>query len=265
MIRVAISGACGRMGKRLVEFTSSQPDMRVVAALEAPNHPDLGRDAGEVAGIKRLDVPVTVDLPAGVDVLIEFTAPAPTVAHAQACAAAGAAIVIGTTGLSAEQKAAIAALSARIPVLLAPNMSVGVNVAFEAAAMLAKTLGPGYDVEIVEMHHNKKKDAPSGTALGFAERIAGALERDLAKDAVYGREGMVGERKPNEIGIHAVRGGDIVGEHRIIFSAPGERIELTHMATTRDVFAHGAVRLARILAGKPAGMHTVKDLLLGVK
>lgn len=263
MMRVAVSGACGRMGRRLVAVVSEQDDMEVAAALEAPSHPDLGKDAGEVAGVGRLGVAVAAELDAAADVLIEFSMPEPAAEHAALCAERGMAAVIGVTGLTDAQKAGIARAAEKAPVLLAPNMSVGVNVAFEVAAMLARTLGDSYDVEIVETHHRLKKDAPSGTALGFAEKVAEALGRDLSSDANYGRHGIAGERPQREIGIHAVRGGDVVGEHTVIFAGQGERIELTHRATSRDLFVHGAVRLARLLHDKPPGLYRAGDLLLG--
>jgi 4-hydroxy-tetrahydrodipicolinate reductase len=263
MIKAVISGACGRMGQRLVALVHGQADMKVVAAVEAPGHRDIGRDAGEVSGIGRIGVPVAADMPPSADALIDFSAPEATARHAHQCAERGIAAVLGTTGLTAEQKAMIQAAAARTPVLLSPNMSVGVAIAMEAAAMLAKALGDDYDVEIVELHHRGKKDAPSGTAKGFAEKLAAALGRDLARDAVYGREGNVGERPRRQIGIHAIRGGDIVGEHRVILAGLGERIELVHIAQNRDVFAHGAIRAARILVGKPPGLYSIKDLVLG--
>ena len=263
MIRVAISGACGRMGKRLVEIASAQEDMEVVGALDAPGHPLLGRDAGELAGVGALGVQVTTDLAVEADALIEFSAPEPTTRHAALCAEKGMAAVIGTTGLSDEQIAAVHDAAKRAPILLAPNMSVGVNVAFEVAAMLARTLGEDYDIEIVETHHRHKKDAPSGTAKGFLKAVAQALDRDLQSDVVYGRQGVTGERPRRQIGVHALRGGDEVGEHRVIFFTEGERIELVHRATDRDVFARGAVRLARELVGKPPGLYGVKDILMG--
>ena len=263
MIRVAINGACGRMGKRLVAVAHSQKDMQVVAAIEAPGHPDVKRDAGAVAGIGDIGVEVECQLTVSADVMIDFSSPEATVEHTERCAERGIACVIGTTGISDAQQQRLRGVTESVPVLLAPNMSVGVNVAFEAASMLAQALGEDFDVEIVETHHRMKKDAPSGTALGFAERIAEALGRDLAKDAVYGRQGMVGERGAKEIGIHAVRAGDVVGEHTIIFASQGERVELTHRATNRDIFVNGAVRMARILVGKKPGLYSVKNLLIG--
>ena len=218
MIRVAINGASGRMGRRLVDLVSHEQGMTVVAALEQPGHPDLGRDAGEIAGCGRLGIPLAADWPASADVLIDFSSPAAAVARAAEGARKGAALVIGTTGLGDAQKAEIAACSKKVPVLLSPNMSVGVNLLFRLAAEVAAALGAEYDVEIIEAHHRFKKDAPSGTALRIAEQIAAATGRNLAKDAVYGRRGSAAERKPGEIGIHAVRGGDIVGDHTVIFS-----------------------------------------------
>jgi len=263
MIKVAISGACGRMGRRLIDLVHADDELELTAAVDAAGHPDAGKDAGELAGIGSIGIPVTSEVPDSANVLIEFSAPEPTVEHALFCAEHGIAAVLGTTGLSPEQKRAVESAARKTAVLPAPNMSVGVNVAFEAAALLAKALGDDYDVEIVEMHHRLKKDAPSGTARGFAERVANALHRDLSKDAVYGREGLVGERPQGQIGIHAVRGGDVVGEHRVIFSALGERIELVHIAQNRDVFVRGAIRAAKAIAGKPPGLYTVNELVMG--
>ena len=262
MIRVAINGACGRMGRRLVEIVGEQDDMKIVAALEAKGHPMLGRDAGEVAGVGALGVPVSDELTVEGDVAIDFTAPESTVALARLCGERGMAAVIGTTGLEPDQVKVIEAAAGKVPVLFAPNMSVGVNVAFEAARMLAGALGDDYDVEIVETHHSLKKDAPSGTAKGFLRTIVEALGRDMDKDVLYGREGMVGQRRPGEIGVHAVRGGDVVGEHRVLFLTQGEQIELTHRATDRGIFARGAVRLARELLKRPPGLYGVLELLL---
>ena len=262
MIRVAINGACGRMGRRLVGIVTAQDDMEVAAALEAKGHPLLGRDAGDVAGVDSLGVLVTDELTAEADVAIDFTAPESTVALAKLCADRGMAAVIGTTGLEPDPIKVIEAAAEKVPVLFAPNMSVGVNVAFEAARMLAGALGDDWDVEIVETHHNLKKDSPSGTAKGFLRAVVEALGRDLEKDVLYGREGMVGERTAREIGVHAVRGGDVTGEHRVIFLSQGEQIELTHRATDRGIFARGAVRLARELVKRPPGLYGVLQLLL---
>jgi 4-hydroxy-tetrahydrodipicolinate reductase len=261
MIRVAINGAAGRMGRRLVDLVSREEGMELVAALEQPGHPELGRDAGELCGCGKLGVSLTSDWTAPADVLIDFSLPAATAARSREAAGKGVALVIGTTGLTADQKTAIAAAAKKVPVLHSPNMSVGVNLLFRLAAETAAALGEGYDIEIVEAHHRFKKDAPSGTALRLAEEIAAATGRSLAKDAVYGRHGASAERKRGEIGIHAVRAGEIVGDHTILFSGPGERVEIVHRAESRDTFAQGALRAAKFLVGKKPGMYAMADAL----
>ena len=261
MIRIAVNGAAGRMGRRLVALASEEPDLEVVAALECDGHTHLGRDAGELAGCGRLDLPLSAEWDAAADVLIDFSSPAGMVARLDAAAAKGAALVIGTTGCTEEERGRIADVADRVPVLHAPNMSVGVNLLFQLVGKVAAALGDEYDIEIVEAHHRFKKDAPSGTALRLAERICAATGRDMAGDLVHGREGAVGERTQREIGIHAVRGGDIVGDHTVVFSTLGERIEVTHRAHTRDTFARGALRAARFLVGKPPGMYGMEDVL----
>lgn len=260
-VRVAINGAAGRMGRRLVALCGETKGLVLAAALESAGHESLGADAGELAGVGRLGVAVAERLPAsGVDVLIDFSLPAGTKVRLGECAAAGVAMVIGTTGLDAEAEKLLAAAARKVPVVHAPNMSVGVNVLLKTAADLARALGPSYDVEIVESHHRFKKDAPSGTALGLAKAIAEATGRNLADKACYGREGTC-PRGEGEIGIHAVRAGDIVGEHTIIYGALGERVELRHVASTRDTFVRGALRAALWVAGRPAGLYSMQDVL----
>jgi 4-hydroxy-tetrahydrodipicolinate reductase len=260
-IRVAINGSAGRMGRRLVALVAETPELELVAALESSGNRQLGADAGELAGLGRLGLKVTEKLPpAGTDVLIDFSLPAGTLARLAECAAAGVAMVIGTTGLDRAAEETIAAAAKKIAIVKAPNMSVGVNVLLKTAAQVAKALGPDYDIEIIEAHHRFKQDAPSGTALALARAIAAATGRDLAADACYGRQGTC-PRRPGEIGIHAVRAGDIVGEHRVYLAALGERIELGHVATTRDTFARGALRAALWLAGRPAGLYSMQDVL----
>ena len=261
MIKVAINGAAGRMGRRLVALVSEEDDMQVLAALEGRGHEMIGRDAGEIAGIGPIGITIRAEWDAPADVLIDFTVPAGTMARLPEAVEKGAAMLIGTTGHTDDQKAQIAGASQKIPILHAPNMSVGVNVMFKTAGEMAAALGDDYDIEIVEIHHRFKEDAPSGTALRLAESIAEATGRDLAKEAVYGRHGATGERTRKEIGIHAMRGGDIVGDHTVIFSTLGERIELTHRAHTRDTFARGALRAARFLAGKQPGRYAIRDVV----
>ncbi|MFL5434674.1 MAG: 4-hydroxy-tetrahydrodipicolinate reductase, partial [Myxococcales bacterium] len=239
------------------------------AATERPDSPQIGRDAGIVAGTGEAGVPVSPSieeaLSRGVDVAIDFTAAEAALKHAKACARAKVALVIGTTGFSPAQKAELLDVAKEIPVVLSPNMSVGVNVLFRLVADAARALGPAYEVEIVEMHHRAKKDAPSGTALKLAEAAAGGLDLDLQKAGVYSRHGDTGERRAGTIGIQALRGGDVVGDHTVYFLADGERIELTHRATSRDNFARGAIRAAKFVVGKPAGLYDLQDVLGGAR
>ncbi len=261
MIQVAVSGAAGRMGRTLVRLIAEADDLRLVGAVEAPGHPALGTDAGTLAGAGPLGVALAEALPAGADAVVDFSLPDGSVARVEEAAEAGAACVVGTTGFSEAQRARIAAAAERVAVVLAPNMSVGVNVLFHVAAELARALGPDYDVEIVEAHHRFKKDAPSGTALGLAEAVAGATGRDLAADAVYGRGPGRAPRRAGEIGLHAVRAGDIVGEHTVVYAALGERVELRHVAHSRETFAAGALRAVRWVVDRGPGLYTMADVL----
>jgi 4-hydroxy-tetrahydrodipicolinate reductase len=264
MADVVVAGAAGRMGSRLVALLQEDGAFRLVAALEAPGHAALLKDAGEVAGVPRLGVPITAD-PESVlgreRILIEFSVPDATLAHLRLVARHGGRAVIGTTGFSAAQRDEVERLAKQVPILLSPNMSVGVNVAFRVLADMARLLGDDYDVEISETHHRFKKDAPSGTALRLAEIVAHTLGRDLAQAAVYGRHGLPGERPRQEIGILSARSGDVVGEHTVSFGALGERLELTHRAHSRDTFARGALRAARFIATAPAGLYSMQDAL----
>lgn len=252
------------MGTQLVRLLQETEGLALAAALERPGHPALGRDAGEVAGIGPLGVPLTAVLSEvlpSADVVIDFTSAAASLAHLDAVCRAGKAIVIGSTGFSPQERELVRSRGAEARIFQAPNMSVGVNVLLQVVADVARLLGDAYDVEIVETHHRFKKDAPSGTALALAEAAAAALGRDLASDAVHGREGLVGERKPREIGLHAVRAGDVVGDHTVLFGGLGERIELTHRASSRETFARGALRAARWLPAQPKGFYGMTDLL----
>ncbi len=261
MIRICINGAAGRMGRRLVALVAEAGDLELAAALEAEGHPACGRDAGAVAGVGPLGVPITTAIKEGPDVAIDFSEPASAVARAGECAEAGAALVVGTTGLDAGQVAQLEAISRSIPCVFAPNMSVGINVLANLVRQAAEALGLEYDIELVEAHHRFKKDAPSGTALQLARAAAEGLGEDLDEVAVYGRKGMTGERPPGEIGIHAVRAGDIVGEHTVTFGTLGERIEFRHAAHSRDTFARGALRAARYIADRPPGLYSMQDVL----
>jgi 4-hydroxy-tetrahydrodipicolinate reductase len=261
MIHVAISGAAGRMGQTLIRLIAEETDLQLAAAIESPGHPSL-TGGGEPAELAGLGLKLTDAIPPqGVDVLIDFSAIEGTLARVETCATMGLPCVIGTTGFSAEQKQRIAAAAKKTAVVHCPNMSVGVNVLFHAAAELARTLGPDYDIEIVEAHHRFKKDAPSGTAIKIAEEIAKATSRNLDETAVHGRGPGDGPRKPGEIGLHAVRGGDIVGEHTIYYTCLGERIELKHVAHSRDTFARGALRAARWVADRGPGLYSMNDVL----
>ncbi|GAB5499249.1 MAG: 4-hydroxy-tetrahydrodipicolinate reductase [Pseudohongiellaceae bacterium] len=264
MTRVAIAGAAGRMGRNLVTAVSQSPDeINVTVATVLADDPCLGVDVGLLAMGASIGVTTTLDLARQVDefdVLIDFTSPESSLAHLALCQQAGKAIVIGTTGFSQEQKATIAAVS-DIPVVFAPNMSVGVNLCLQLLRQAASVLGDDFDVEIVEAHHRMKKDAPSGTALRMGEVVAETLGRDLETDAIYGREGMSEERDPKTIGFATVRGGDIVGDHTVMFAGMGERIEISHRASSRMTFASGAVRAAGWVHGREPGVYTMQDVL----
>jgi 4-hydroxy-tetrahydrodipicolinate reductase len=262
--KVVVAGAAGRMGKRLIALMRESADLQVVGAVERRDHADVGRDAGEVAGTGPLGVSIVDAIGkalSGAQVFLDFTAPAAAMQNLEAASQSGVAAVVGTTGLRAEDLARARELAARIPCVQSPNMSVGVNVLYGVLAQVARTLGDGYDIEVIEAHHHFKKDSPSGTAERMAQVLAAALGRDLKQAGVYGRHGIVGERTREEIGIHAVRAGDIVGEHTILFGGMGERIEITHRAHSRDNFAHGALRAARWVVGKPPGLYEMLDVL----
>lgn len=264
MADVVVAGAAGRMGSRLVALLQDETELRLVAALEAPGHGALGRDAGESAGVGRLTVPITADVEAVLAkdrILIEFSVPEASLAHARIVARQGGRAVIGTTGFTAAQREELKEIGRSVPILVSPNMSVAVNVAFRILADMARMLGDDYDVEIVETHHRFKKDAPSGTALAMAEVVAKALGRDLGKTAVYDRHDRLVERTRKEIGIAALRSGDVVGEHTVSFGSLGERLELTHRAHSRDNFARGALRGARFIATAKPGLYSMQDVL----
>ena len=263
MINIAIAGSSGRMGRALIEAVNQAPDMRLAAALERPGSALLGKDAGELVGAP-CGTLITDNADAalqGAHALIDFTRPEGTLAHIALCRQHKANIVIGTTGFTPEQKQIIQDASRDIGIVFAPNMSVGVNIVFKLLEQAAKVLAEGYDIEIIEAHHRYKVDAPSGTALRMGEVVAAALGRDLAECAVYGREGVTGERNPSSIGFATVRGGDIIGDHTVLFAGIGERIEISHKASSRASFSMGALRAARFLAGKGAGLYDMQDVL----
>ena len=260
---VAIAGASGRMGRTLIEAILTSGDCTLAGALDIAGSPGLGHDAAAFLG-RPSQVAITADLDEGLrdaGVLIDFTRPEGTMEHLRACRARGVAMVIGTTGFSEAQKAEIAAAAAEIAIVMAPNMSVGVNVTLKLLELAAKAMPTGYDIEIVETHHRHKIDAPSGTALKMGEVIADALGRDLKQCAVYAREGVTGERDPSTIGFQSLRGGDVVGDHTVMFAGTGERIEISHRATSRMNYAIGSLRAVRFLAGHPHGMFNMFDVL----
>lgn len=262
--RIAIIGANGRMGKILIEAATLNPEAQLAAAIERPESSLVGADAGELAGIGKKGVAVVGSLTEVVeqfDVLIDFTAPASTLANARLCAEHGKGMVIGTTGFSPDEKEQLLTYQEQIPLCIAANFSTGVNVCLQLLATAARALGDDYDVEIVEAHHRHKVDAPSGTALRMGEVVADSLGRDLNKVAVYGREGQTGARDRDTIGFATVRGGDVVGDHSVMFMADGERVEITHKASSRMSFARGAVRAAVWLQQQPAGLFDMQDVL----
>lgn len=264
MTRIAIIGAGGRMGKNLIEAVTFAHEVELVAAIDRPESSLVGADAGELAGIGRNDVAVVGDLTLILnefDVLIDFSVPLATLANARACATAGKGIVIGTTGFTPAQKEELLAHQSKIPICMAANFSTGVNLCFKLLDMAASVLGDDVDVEIYEAHHRHKVDAPSGTALRMGEVVAEALGRDLEKVAVYGREGQTGVRDRSTIGFATARGGDVVGDHTVTFMADGERVEITHKASSRMSFARGAVRAAGWLNDKPPGLYDMQDVL----
>jgi 4-hydroxy-tetrahydrodipicolinate reductase len=262
-MRIAVAGAGGKMGRTLVEGVLKDKDLALSAALDVAGSPSIGRDAGELAG-GACGVTVSADIDAAIaasEAIIDFTRPAGTLAHLDACMKHGKRAIIGTTGFTPEEKARIEAAAKRIPIAMAPNFAVGVNVLFKLAGDAAKALGDDFDVEIVEAHHRQKVDAPSGTALRLGEIVAASLGRDLDKVAAHGREGDTGARPPKEIGFHAIRGGDIVGEHTVIYAGIGERVELTIRSQSRMTYALGALRAAKWLAGQSPGLYDMFDVL----
>ena len=262
-IRYAIAGSAGRMGRTLIEAVQLDPEATLAAALEHPSSPFLGRDAGELVGAP-CGVKVGTDLDAALaeaDCLIDFTRPEGTLQHIEACKRHKVALVIGTTGFSAEGKAAIAEASRTIPIVFAPNMAVGVNAVFRLLDVAARILNAGYDVEVIEAHHRHKVDAPSGTALGLGQAVAQGRGTTLEKVAIYSRHGTTGPRPAGGIGFSVQRGGDIVGDHRVVFAGPGEQVELVHHAQDRSGFARGALAAARWVVGRPPGWYSMQDVL----
>jgi 4-hydroxy-tetrahydrodipicolinate reductase len=264
MTRIAICGAAGRMGRTLLEVCRDTEGVSLGAAIEHAGSPVLGMDAGEMAGIGRQDVTVVSDINqvvADFDVLIDFTLADAVLANLESCRAAGKRMVLGTTGLDDGQKQAIHKAAADIAIVFAPNMSIGVNLVFRLAQLAARIIGADTDIEIIEAHHNQKQDAPSGTAVRLGEIIAAELGRDLKDCAVYGRQGHTGVRDPKTIGFETIRAGDIVGDHTVMFAASGERVEITHKASSRKTFANGAIRASRWVMEKESGLYDMQDVL----
>ncbi len=263
LTRIGIVGASGRMGRMLIEAILKDDRVQLGAAFDLPGSPSIGKNVGELVGLPS-EVLIEDDLEAGlskIDCLIDFTRPQGTLTHLALCRKAGVGMVIGTTGFEADGKAIIAEAAKDIPVVFAPNMAVGVNLVFKLLDTAARILNQGYDIEIVEAHHRLKIDAPSGTALRMGEVVADALGRSLDECAVYGREGVTGERDPSTIGFATVRGGDIVGDHTVMFCGIGERVEVTHKASSRMPYALGSLRAARFLAGRKNGLFDMQDVL----
>jgi len=262
-LKLGIVGANGRMGRMLIEAILKDGEVQLAAAIDQPGSAVVGKNAGELVGLNS-DVLITDNLEAGLDAcdcLIDFTRPEGTLKHLELCRKKGVALIIGTTGFDDAGKAAIAAAAKEIPVVFAPNMAVGVNLVFKLLDTAARILSEGYDIEVVEAHHRMKVDAPSGTALRMGEVVAEALGRDLKECAVYGREGVTGQRDPSTIGFATVRGGDIVGDHTVMFCGIGERVEITHKSSSRMTYATGSIRAARFLAGKKNGLYDMQDVL----
>jgi 4-hydroxy-tetrahydrodipicolinate reductase len=262
-MKIAIAGASGRMGRMLIETVLDDPDATLAGALDRPGTPQLGQDAGALLG-KTTGVVLTDDIErvfADADLLIDFTRPEGTLMHLEAAKRHGVKMVIGTTGFDDAQKAQLRAAAETIGIVFAPNMSVGVNVTLKLIEFAAKHFAEGYDIEIIEAHHRHKVDAPSGTALAMGETVAHALGRELKDCAVYGRQGVTGERDPSTIGFTAIRGGDIVGDHTVLFAGIGERVEITHKSASRLSFAQGALRAARFLASHERGLFDMQDVL----
>lgn len=264
MLQIAITGAAGRMGRALTEAVRTHPESTLAWATVSPNSTLAGADAGEVAGQGKLGLPLSPDLMAGLDTfdtVIDFTTPEATLNHLAALSGHGKGVVIGTTGFSDAQLAELERHAQSVPIVFAANYSVGVNLTLQLLRTAARVMGDSADIEVIEAHHRNKVDAPSGTALKMGEAVAGTLGRDLSECAVYGRQGQEGPRRDDTIGFATVRAGDIVGEHTVLFAAEGERVEITHKASSRQTFACGAVRAALWLRGRPAGLYDMEDVL----
>jgi 4-hydroxy-tetrahydrodipicolinate reductase len=264
MIKAVVTGAAGRMGSQIIHLIQGSSDIQLQGAVEHQDHPLIGKDAGETSGCGRTGVPISGSLEWSLekgDVLIDFTDPKNSMENLKIAARHRKAAVIGTTGFNDEQRSRIKELASEIPCVLSPNMSVGVNVVFKALRDIARVTGNAYDVEISEIHHRHKKDAPSGTAMRMAQVLAEVLGQDLSEAAVYSRKGISAERKKGQIGIQSLRGGDVVGDHTVVFAGPGERIEITHRAHSRENFARGALIAAAWAVSKKPGLYDMQDVL----
>ena len=264
MINVAVTGASGKMGLRIIRQIHEGPDLNLGAAIERKGHPLMGQDAGELAGCGRLNINIADDLGRDLenwDVVIDFTEPSSALDHVKMASRHKKAMVIGTTGFNLDQRATLEEMGAKIPCVLSPNMSIDVNLLFKVLEDVARVTQDEYDVEIIEMHHRHKKDAPSGTAMKMAQILAETLDRNLETDAAFSRHGIIGERPAKEIGIQTLRGGDVVGDHTVIFAGQGERLEFTHRAQSRDNFARGSLVAARWVISKPPGIYDMLDVL----
>ena len=264
MIRVAVAGAAGRMGKTLIQAISESDGLTLTAGFEYADHPSLGEDLGVLCGLGPLGVGLSCDPQSQADdfdVVIDFTIPSATLALARVCSEKGNAMVVGTTGFDEQQSSALGEYAQKTAIFVSPNMSVGVNLSMKLIEIAAKALGDEVDVEVIEAHHKHKIDAPSGTAVRIGEVLATALNRSLASDAVYHRQGITGARDPKAIGFSTIRGGDIVGEHTVLFAGEGERLEITHRATSRNNFAQGALRAVALVANAAPGWYDMDDLL----
>jgi len=261
---MVVCGGCGKMGSKVARLVYQNENMKLVGIIESPSHPNKGKDWGTVVGLGKTDIVIKDNLEEiiqSTDQVVEFTNPKVSLQHLEIVSKYKKAMIMGTTGFSSEEIEKIKNLARDIPFLLSPNMSLGVNLLFKLAAEVAAVLGDDYDIEIMEAHHRFKKDAPSGTAKKLAQEIAKAKGINLDEVVIYGREGMIGERKRGEIGIHSIRSGDITGEHTVMFTALGERLELTHKAHSRDTFAYGTIQAIKFMEGKPAGFYEMKDVL----
>ncbi len=264
MIRAILAGAAGRMGERILHALVESKDFELGGACERSDHPAVGQDVGTLAGLGHLGVPIAASLDEIIergDVLIDFTTPSASISHLKTVAKKGRAAVVGTTGFDEAQRKTVQSLGDSLRAVISPNMSVGVNVMLRLTAEAARLLGPDFDVEVLEAHHSQKKDAPSGTALALASAVAASQGRSLEEVGVFGRKGLIGERKKGEIGIMSLRAGDQVGEHLVMFAGVGERLEVVHRAHSRDNFARGAIRAARWVVDQPPGVYSMADVL----